>query len=268
MAERLHPTVGNRLKAIGIVALSKAQEECIEAVLKGENILIESRKQDAMTAFLASLISQSLGSFVEDSEDSSSQSMTAIAVIVAPTKLLAKHLYDRASRLATFSPVKPTLWCGGSPKATQKEQLNHKGQAIIIGTPGRLLDCIKSNIFTKAKTEGSDEVPLLKGLKYVALAGAEKLLREGALRDDADAIWARIKDLWEDGSPAVFVSADPLHNFVKEHAWINTSIQTPNGWRLEPLMYAFLLWSRARVHETVRAPTFIRPWDLWRGFAG
>jgi ATP-dependent RNA helicase CshB len=64
------------------------------------------------------------------------------AVISAPTRELARQIYDFAKQIASFSatPIDIRLFTGGTDRDREVERLTKSKPQIVVGTPGRLLD--------------------------------------------------------------------------------------------------------------------------------
>ncbi|KRK97238.1 superfamily II DNA RNA helicase [Secundilactobacillus odoratitofui DSM 19909 = JCM 15043] len=68
------------------------------------------------------------------------------AVITTPSRELAYQIYEDAKQLAKFSPEPLRLgnYVGGTDKRRQIEKLEHEQPQLVIGTPGRIRDLIKT----------------------------------------------------------------------------------------------------------------------------
>ncbi len=61
------------------------------------------------------------------------------ALLLAPTRELAQQIASEIEALAAFKPIRTAVLVGGLPMGPQEDAL-HAGPAIIVGTPGRVLD--------------------------------------------------------------------------------------------------------------------------------
>lgn len=97
----------------------------------------------------------------------------AYAVVLAPTKELAGQLYEEACRVTqhAFHFVVPGVLSGGRKKASEKKSLR-KGVTIVVGTPGRLLDHLRS---TKSFR--------VSRIRFIVLDEADRLLDAGFEHD-------------------------------------------------------------------------------------
>jgi len=83
------------------------------------------------------------------------------AVITAPSRELATQIYQAARQIAAHSDVEIRVvnYVGGTDKARQIDKLASNQPHIVIGTPGRIYDLVKSGDLAihKAKTFVVDE---------------------------------------------------------------------------------------------------------------
>lgn len=98
-------------------------------------------------------------------------SKTAIrALIVAPTRELAKQIFDDAKPLNKFLKYKLALAYGGTDYEKQRNNIE-KGCDILIGTPGRIIDFYKQNCFS------------LDELNALVLDEADRMFDMGFIKD-------------------------------------------------------------------------------------
>ncbi len=86
------------------------------------------------------------------------------AVITAPSRELATQIYQAARQLASHSDieVRVTNYVGGTDKTRQIDKLQAGQPHIVVGTPGRIYDLVKSGDLAihKAKTFVVDEADM------------------------------------------------------------------------------------------------------------
>ena len=72
---------------------------------------------------------------------------TVQAVITSPSRELAYQTYEAAKQIAKFTDGEILVhnYVGGTDKKRQVEKLQSVQPQIVIGTPGRILDLVKSN---------------------------------------------------------------------------------------------------------------------------
>lgn len=132
----LKPYLVKAVTAINFRTPTPVQERVIPEVMKGQSVVGQSATGSGKThAFLLPIFSR----IQED--DQSVQ-----AVITTPSRELAYQIYNAAKQLNKFADQPLTIhnYVGGTDKQHQIDQLERKQPQILIGTPGRVLDLIKS----------------------------------------------------------------------------------------------------------------------------
>lgn len=89
-----------------------------------------------------------------------------LALILAPTRELAAQIREEAVRLAQFTPLVITKIVGGEDIEAQAFRLR-QGCDIVVGTPGRILDCLKSRYM------------VLNQCNYIVLDEADRMIDLG-----------------------------------------------------------------------------------------
>ncbi|PYI24875.1 DEAD-domain-containing protein [Aspergillus indologenus CBS 114.80] len=97
-----------------------------------------------------------------------------MAVMISPTRELAKQIHDQLVKFAKPLGVEVTCIFGGVPKDEQREAL--KTAPIVVATPGRLKDL---------QNDGSVD---LSKVKYLVLDEADRMLDKGFEQDIKDII--------------------------------------------------------------------------------
>jgi len=89
-----------------------------------------------------------------------------LAAVMAPTRELAQQIDEECIKLCRFSSCKSVCVVGGQDIEEQGFKLR-QGVQIIIGTPGRMVDCIESNFL------------VLNQCNYVVLDEADRMIDMG-----------------------------------------------------------------------------------------
>ena len=92
------------------------------------------------------------------------------ALIIAPTRELARQIYEEAKVLGSGTEFKMVQVVGGVDYTKQADQLR-QGADVVICTPGRIIDYYKQGIF---KTDG---------IRAVVIDEADRLLDLGFEKD-------------------------------------------------------------------------------------
>lgn len=99
------------------------------------------------------------------------------ALIVTPTRELAIQVCGEAEKLSRNMPVRATAVYGGTSSGHQRKEI-FSGVDIVVGTPGRLIDFVKSAVLR------------MRFLKWLVLDEADRMLDMGFI-DDIDFLCRR-----------------------------------------------------------------------------
>ena len=127
---------------MGFVNPTPIQEQSIPVGLKGLDILGSAQTGTGKTAAFGIPIIENLN-----------KERNGIAVVLAPTRELAKQIYDVIRELLGYrNTLKVTALIGGESITNQLRNLK-RGPRIIIGTPGRINDHINRKSLYVKKTK-------------------------------------------------------------------------------------------------------------------
>ena len=110
-----------------------------------------------LLAYVAQLPAQRIASLAEDGP---------LAVVLAPTRELAQQINDEIAKLSAYLSCKTTTIVGGRSIEDQGFLLR-EGVEIIVGTPGRINDCLESQYL------------VLNQANYVVLDEADRMIDMG-----------------------------------------------------------------------------------------
>lgn len=130
------PFIDAALKEIGFKEPTEVQARLIPLILKRRSVVGQSQTGSGKTHTFLLPIFQTI-----DPELTEVQ-----AVITTPSRELAYQIYDAAKQIAKHSEKEILVhnYVGGTDKQRQIEKLEHRQPQIVIGTPGRVLDLMKS----------------------------------------------------------------------------------------------------------------------------
>ncbi len=142
------------LKELKFTTPTEVQDKLIPIVLAGRDLVGESKTGSGKThTFLLPIFQQ-----LDEASDS------VQAVITAPSRELATQIYQVARKISAHSDVEVRVvnYVGGTDKTRQIEKLESNQPHIVIGTPGRIYDLVKSGDLAihKAKTIVVDEADM------------------------------------------------------------------------------------------------------------
>jgi ATP-dependent RNA helicase RhlB len=156
--------VVNGLRDAGFIYCTPIQAQTLPVSLAGRDVAGQAQTGTGKTAaFLVTILTRLLGLSEEDRRLPS-------ALIVTPTRELARQIYEEAEILARHTDLTMVQVVGGVDYGKQADTLR-QGVDIIIGTPGRIIDYYKQKIF---KTEG---------IKVLVIDEADRLLDLGFSKD-------------------------------------------------------------------------------------
>ncbi len=116
------------VEALGFVTPTRVQKDLIPVALTGKDILGQSRTGTGKTAaFGLPLLQQITGE------------TPLQALILVPTRELAVQVYEDLTALSRFTSHRIVPVYGGQRIKIQADRLE-KGPAIVVGTPGRIMD--------------------------------------------------------------------------------------------------------------------------------
>ena len=134
---------------LGFPSCTKVQKEVLPHSLDGKDIIAQAQTGTGKTAaFLISVITYHL----ENPEIEERPSGSPYALILAPTRELVLQITEDALELIEYTDLSVLAVVGGIDYEKQKKQLR-KHIDIVVATPGRLLDFLRSNIINLSRVE-------------------------------------------------------------------------------------------------------------------
>lgn len=146
------------LDEINFIEMSSIQEKTIAITLKGIDVIGQAQTGTGKTA--------AFGIPVLNMLDKDHESKYIEHLIIAPTRELAKQIYDQLLKIGKYLNPRIVLIVGGVSYEKQAKELAKKPN-ILIGTPGRINDYLKSKKID------------LKHVKTFTLDEADELLNMG-----------------------------------------------------------------------------------------
>ena len=158
---QLDPSLLKGLKELGFVRPTPIQSDAIPPAVQGKDVLACASTGSGKTAafllpILDKLISRPRG--------------TTRALVLTPTRELAAQIVEQLDAIAIHTPVTSAVVIGGVGMGPQEHALR-SGVDVIVATPGRLLDHMKSPYAKLDKIE------------HLVLDEADRMLDMGFLPD-------------------------------------------------------------------------------------
>ena len=146
---------------LNFVEATEVQEKLIPIVLAGRDLVGESKTGSGKTHTFLLPIFQKMNEDVENVQ----------AVITAPSRELARQIYQAACQIAAFSDkeIRVANYVGGTEKSRQIGKLTSSQPHIVIGTPGRIYDLVASGDLAihKAHTFVVDEADMTLDMGFL-----------------------------------------------------------------------------------------------------
>ncbi|XP_059141099.1 probable ATP-dependent RNA helicase DDX31 [Physella acuta] len=167
----IHPfLVSNLEQKQGFTYLTEVQKKAIPALLNKKDALIRSQTGSGKTLAYAIPIVQSL----QARKLRIQRDDGPYALVIVPTRELALQSYETFLKLLkTFIWIVPGCLMGGEKRKAEKSRLR-KGVNILVATPGRLIDHIKTT-----------QVLRLARIQWLVIDEADRMLELGYEKDMA-----------------------------------------------------------------------------------
>ena len=156
----LRPEFVQAVEQLGYETPTPIQLQAIPALIKGRDMVGQAQTGTGKTAAYALPMLQNI-----QPGDGVIQ-----ALVLAPTRELAIQVAEATSRMAQTSPVRVMAVYGGQSYEVQLRQIR-RGVDVVVGTPGRLLDLMRSKRID------------LSQVRYLVLDEADEMLEMGFIED-------------------------------------------------------------------------------------
>ena len=148
--------------ALGYETPSEIQQKAIRPILRGVDVIAQAQSGTGKTAtFCISALQKVVAT-----------NKNCQTIILSPTRELATQSADVAERLSVhMKDVRVHACIGGTSKRDSAEQLR-RGCQIVVGTPGRITDMIRSNLL---KVTGVDLLIIDEADEMLSLGFLEQM---------------------------------------------------------------------------------------------
>ena len=198
---KLHASLLKATKELGFARPTPVQAEAIPPALAGRDVLASAMTGSGKTAaFLLPIVHQLIDR----------PRGTTRALVLTPTRELAAQIVEHLNELAIHTPITGAAIIGGVGMGPQ-EHAFRRGTDVLVATPGRLLDHLRSSY---AK---------LGSLEFLVVDEADRMLDMGFLpeiRRILRHLPARRQTMFFSATfpaPILELSADMLHDAVQVH---------------------------------------------------
>nr|XP_060613659.1 probable ATP-dependent RNA helicase DDX31 [Anolis sagrei ordinatus] len=161
----LHPHLVSTITSVlKLSSLTSIQKQAIPVLLQGRDALVRSQTGSGKTLAYGIPLVQSL----QGLEPKIQRSDGPYALILVPTRELALQSFETIQKLLKpFTWIVPGVLMGGEKKKSEKARLR-KGINVLVATPGRLLDHLRST-----------QCLHFRRLKWLVLDEADRILDLG-----------------------------------------------------------------------------------------
>ncbi|MDX1735869.1 MAG: DEAD/DEAH box helicase, partial [Halioglobus sp.] len=215
------------LAELGLSAPTEVQRAAVPAALQGADLLVSARTGSGKT--LAYLI-PAAQAILAGSERKASGTL---ALVLVPTRELARQVVKHARQLLTRSPLKVQAITGGADTRYQKSLLRQDPE-ILVATPGRLLELLRQGQLQldALQTLVLDEADRMLDLGFrddvleiaaACAAGAQVLLLSATLQHKGVSAIAR--DLLKEPQHIAVDPARSVHEAVSHQVILADSIE-------------------------------------------
>jgi len=163
----------------GFTALTPVQSAVVSSLSRGCNLRISSQTGSGKTVALGLALADDL--LEGDQLASNNDARSPAALVIAPTRELAVQVRDELSWLYEEVPGMHIVSVTGGTDVGQERRALSRRAPIVVGTPGRLLDHIRSGALVCSE------------VRDVVLDEADRMLDMG-FRDDLEAITAELRE--------------------------------------------------------------------------
>lgn len=143
----LSAKISDRLAENGLTDPTPIQEEAIPIILSGRDVMGLAQTGTGKTAAFGLPIIQSI---LHSGERTPSKRVRAL--ILAPTRELAKQICDALQGFQGNGHLKINMVVGGVSLGPQKRKLE-RGTDILVATPGRLIDLLEQDALSLSEAE-------------------------------------------------------------------------------------------------------------------
>jgi ATP-dependent RNA helicase RhlE len=165
----LRPELLQGLASLGFAEPTPIQAKSLPEALAGKDLIGSAQTGSGKTyAFTLPMLQRLLAD--REAEGGVKAGLRVRALVLVPTRELAAQVEKAVGELAKHSPVKCALVIGGASFHNQTQDLK-RGAEIVVATPGRLLDHIRSGTFN------------LRDARVAVLDEADRMLDMGFMPD-------------------------------------------------------------------------------------
>ncbi|RYP63366.1 hypothetical protein DL769_006981 [Monosporascus sp. CRB-8-3] len=171
----LSPQLLESLSKLKFTKPTPIQAAAIPHIMAGHDVIGKASTGSGKTLAFAIPIVEKWLELVEDKPQKESKG--PLALILSPTRELAHQLTDHIKNLCAGLPNSPYVCSVTGGLSVQKQQRQLAKADIVVGTPGRFWEVLNSS---------SELMSAFKGISYLVVDEADRLLTEGHFKEAAE----------------------------------------------------------------------------------
>ncbi|KAI0887870.1 ATP-dependent RNA helicase MAK5 [Annulohypoxylon maeteangense] len=175
----LSPKILGSLAKLKFSKPTSIQEAAIPQILAGHDVIGKASTGSGKTLAFGIPIVEKWLDLSEEGGNNASEATSKIplALVLSPTRELAHQLTDHIKNLCAGLPTSPYVCSVTGGLSVYKQQRQLIKADIVIGTPGRLWEVLSSS---------SELMKSFKGIQYLVVDEADRLLTEGHFKEAAE----------------------------------------------------------------------------------
>jgi ATP-dependent RNA helicase DDX24/MAK5 len=185
-ALNLSPRILSAIAKLGFSKPTKIQGKAIPDILTGEDVIGKAQTGSGKTlAFGIPIVERWLDEHesnrIDDEDDDEAERKGPMALVLSPTRELAKQLGDHLTALCDGLPSAPYVCVITGGLSIQKQQRQLAKADIVIGTPGRLWEVLEGD----AKLQDT-----FTRIQFLVVDEVDRLFKAGQFKEAQDIIGA------------------------------------------------------------------------------
>jgi ATP-dependent RNA helicase DDX24/MAK5 len=176
---RLSQPTLRALQSLQFESPTSIQSLAIPRILQGHDLIGKASTGSGKTLAFGIPILEHIISHSTDTDTSTTKSNSPTALIIAPTRELAKQIVTHLEDIAKFSLGQMTIVNIIGGLAIQKQiRILEKRPSVIVGTPGRLWEVLSNPELKHLHLDAA-----LKKIQFLVMDEADRLLQEGHFKE-------------------------------------------------------------------------------------
>ena len=180
----LAPLLQEAIAGVGYTHLTPVQSLMLPPAIAGQDVIVKAQTGSGKTAaFLVTMAQQLLTEGrIAKGRRKTAKGTAPEALVICPVRELAKQITSEANDLARVHNLNAVAIYGGTQTDEQIQELHQKEPALVVGTPGRLLDLYRRRELS------------LDSLRYLVIDEADRMMDLGFIADVSNLVFNTPKE--------------------------------------------------------------------------